>query len=413
MKFHDLPENSGVYIIKDKNNNPIYIGKAFNIRSRIESHFQPKNNLLKQGFLSSQASKVESIRVDSEIEALILEANLIKKYQPKYNSLLKDDKDYLYIKITKDEFPKVLAARRKDLTNTKTHFGPFPSSSKVRLTLRILRKLFPYSNCKRNQNKACFNFHIGLCPGVCIGLINKNSYKKNIKNIIEFLNGKTTFVINSLEKELRKLTKNYEYEKASEVKRKIDSINYITSPVHRIEFINENIENKIREELSELKRQLNLKKIPSRIECFDVSNISGREATGSMIVFSRGFANKSEYRRFKIKNTVGINDVAMLTEVLIRRFQNEWKRPDLIIVDGGIGQLNAALRTIKILNINIPAISIAKKHEDVYQEGLKTPLRLDKSNDALKLIQRIRDEAHRFAVTYHRKLRSKKLLLIN
>jgi len=339
-----------------------------------------------------------------------LEANLIKTHQPVYNNQLKDDKDYIYIKITTDKFPKVLAARKRDLTDSKEFFGPFPSSSKVRATLKFLRRVFPYSNCKPNQKRPCLYFHLGLCPGVCTGFINQNDYRKNIRGIILFLKGDRQKIVSDLERQLKTFSKKLEFEKASVLQTQIEFINYVTKPSRYFEHFVPDLEDIRNKEMQDLAKEIGLPKIPTRIECYDISNIGGSDATGSMVVFTDGIADHDEYRRFKIKNVVGINDTAMIAEVIERRLKNNWSPPDLIVVDGGKGQLNAALAVLKKNTKEIPIISLAKRLEEIYIPGNLKPLKLSRQNHALKLIQRLRDEAHRFAITYHRKLRKRHFL---
>lgn len=414
MEINNLPETFGVYIFRDASGKPLYVGKALNIKKRVKDHLSLKGGSAKEAVLLSRSVSVEAIQVDSEIEALILEANLIKKFKPLFNSQLKDDKDFLYIKITRDSFPKVVAARKRNLKDARAYFGPFPSASKVRTTLKSLRKIFPYSTCRApsdervgKQKKPCFYYHLGLCPGVCVGEISQKDYRKNIAAITLFLQGKKSKTLAILEKELKKFVLSLEFEKAAKTQKKIDALTYITQSNLNLEIIDGDIESRREKELEELASSLGLDKKPQRIECFDISDIGGKQATGSMVVFSGGRADRDEYRRFRIKKVQGINDVAMIAEVLERRFANQWALPDLIIIDGGRGQLNAALGVIKKQEFKIPALALAKRLEEIYLPGSKSPLRLTAQSAALKLVQRIRDEAHRFAIAYHRKLRDK------
>lgn len=402
-----LPENSGVYIFKDPTGKPIYIGKAANIRKRVKDHFDQRNFFAKDTALMGKTQNIETIIVDSEIEALILEANLIKKYKPAFNSQWKDDKDHLYIKITRDGFPKVLSVRKKNLKGAKIYFGPFPSASKVRTTLKVLRKIFPYSNCRLGQKRPCLHYHLGLCPGVCVGAVSLADYRKNIKKLIPFLQGKKDEVIRMLERDLQTQIKSMEFEKAHETQSKIEALRFITKPVRNLEFLSDDLDKVREKELSELADVLTLKNKPARIECYDISNISGKQATGSMVVFTNGLADHGEYRRFKIQYTAGPNDVGMISETLERRFKNDWPKPDLIVIDGGKGQLSAAAAVLEKFGLSIPVIALAKKMEDIYLPGENTPLRLSRKSSALKLVQRLRDEAHRFAITYHRKVRNR------
>lgn len=409
MNFNSVPENSGVYIFRNAKNEPIYVGKSSNIKNRVKSHYDLKNGSYSQRALIPRIKTIETLKVDSEIEALLLEANLIKKFKPIFNSQLKDDKDYLYIKITNDEFPKVLVARKKDLRGVSAYFGPFPSASKVRITLKTIRRIFPFSTCKPNQKRACLYFHLGLCPGICAGVVEKKIYKSNIRKIKLFLEGQTSKLLSSLESERRESTEVLDYEKAGQIQKKIESVLYVTKPVR---FLNpdETLEDVRDVELSRLAKLVELYQKPRRIECYDISNFQGKESVGSMVVFVNGVAEKSEYRKFRIKNVKGISDVAMISEVIERRFKNTWENPDLIVIDGGKPQLNAALGVLTRNHKEIRLISLAKRLEEIYITGDNRPIRLQRDDPALKLVQRLRDEAHRFAITYHKKLRAKEFL---
>ncbi|MCH7541867.1 hypothetical protein IH981_03810 [Patescibacteria group bacterium] len=224
------------------------------------------------------------------------------------------------------------------------------------------------------------------------------------------MKGKKSLVLKTLERELQKTAKNLQFEKSQYVKKQIEALEYTTKPKSTFGYLDENVEKTRSQELSALVKVVNLDKSPARIECYDVSNLFGREATGSMVVFSKGYADKDQYRRFKIKSVRGINDTAMISEVLDRRFKNDWEKPDLIIIDGGKAQFNAAVAIVKEYGLRIPVISLAKRMEEIYTLDKPMPIRLPSNNDALKLVQRIRDEAHRFAISYHRKLRHKQFL---
>ena len=412
IKISSLSHATGVYIFKNSSDKPIYIGKAINIRKRVKDHFNRKDDDYREKLLIEQTNSIEEIQVDSEIEALLLETNLIKKYKPVFNSQLKDDKDYLYIKMTSDSFPRVLTARKRDLADAHIYFGPFPSANKVRETLKTLRKIFPFSiYCKPGKKRACLGYHLGICPGVCINKISEGDYRKTIVSLKLFLQGKKQSVLDILNKELTAFTKNLEYEKAAEIKNKIDAISYITRPIRSVqEYLEEGID-KIRErELSDLASQIKINKIPVRIESYDISNLFGEQAVGSMVVFTNGEPDKNEYRKFRIKTVKGISDVAMIAEVIGRRFKNSWPTPDLVIVDGGRPQLNSALKAIRTTRYRGGLVALAKRFEQIYLPDVTKPLILPRESDALKLVQRIRDEAHRFAIRYHRKLRNREFL---
>lgn len=396
----------------------LYVGKAKDVKSRVSSYFAKSADLpTKTRLLIDQVKKIETIEVTSEIEALLLEANLIKKHLPKYNTRLTDGKSYPYIRITaKDEYPKVLIAR--DSNDPKSlYFGPFPSSQAMRSVLKIMRKLFPYQNVANHPNRICLYNHLGLCP--CPTVLGGTGYKKNIRRIIKFLSGGSQKLILELEKERDQMAKDEEFEVASFIQRKIDYIKLVTSPVYK-PFEYENNPDLRAEVLSSemevLKETLNLNglKIDNlrRIECYDISNIQGIYATGSLVVFINGERDTSFYRRFKIRRDYKNkpNDFGMMYEVISRRLKHEeWETPGLIVVDGGKGQVTSAMKALFDQNKNIPLIGLAKREETIITPDLKE-ISLSKNSKGLHLIMRIRDEAHRFAITYHRKLRSKYLL---
>lgn len=346
--------------------------------------------------------------VESEFEALLLEANLVKRYQPKYNIRLKDDKSYLYIKITaSQDFPKVLTCRRKETREGQT-FGPFPSAKTVRNTLKSLRKIFPYCNCNFKvcqKRKSCLWWEIGLDAGPCLGLIDKKSYRKIIRHLLMLLSGKKEKLLKALTKEMTCAAKKEEFERAQFFKKQIEGIGYLTHP-------------------EILGQTLGLKKIPVRVECYDISDIHGRQATGSLVVFQKGEPDKSGYRRFKVRLEGKPNDVAMIKEIIKRRLGHpEWPTPDLIVIDGGKGQVSGVLRVLTEAEWETPVIGLAKRNEEIIVPEVKTGkqqrgigkikfrvLRLAGDSPALHLLERIRDEAHRFALAYHRKLRLKALI---
>lgn len=357
------------------------------------------------------------VTVASEIESLLLEANYIKKYNTPYNIRLADGKAYPLIRITiKDEYPKVLIARRTD-DRKSLYFGPFPNAGAMKLVLKTIRHIFPFQSVLHHQKRACLYYHLGLCP--CPEVFKDKEYKKTIKQIIHFLEGKTKVVLRDLEKQRDKVAKNEEFEIAEILQKKIDAMKLIVYPVHTpLEYdTNPNLLSDIRKrEIDNLMEELTKKGTAvsslKRIECYDISNISGTNAVGSMVVFTNGEKNSSEYRRFKIYQTQKVpNDFAMMQEVLQRRIKHtEWPYPDLIIVDGGKGQISSATKVLDEQHLDIPLIGLAKREETIITSDFKE-IKLPKNTPALFLMMRIRDEAHRFAITYHRKLRSKLALI--
>jgi len=399
----------------------LYVGKAKNLKRRISSYFLKHENLgLKTKSLLSKLSKIETIQTDSEIEALLLEAKYIKKFSPRYNSRLTDGKSYPLIKITvEDIYPKVLITRRTE-DSSSLYFGPYPNAKAMRLVLRTLRKLFPFQSVINHPPKLCFYNHLGLCPCPYINdsLNLRKEYQRNIRHIIDFLNGKIKKIIKDLEKERNKLSDNLQFEKAKNIQEKIDSIITLTTPATRLFETNidpnledDKISKSVNLLLGELKKLNVLVKDLKRIECYDVSNISGKFAVASMVVFKNGEKDLSSYRRFKIKFDEGKpNDFAMLKEAISRRFTHKkWQKPSLIVLDGGKGQVSVISKLFKFLKIDIPLIGLAKKEETIVLQNLKE-INLRKDSPALYLLMRIRDEAHRFALSYHRKLYLKNLV---
>lgn len=394
-----MPETPGVYIMKDAKGGVLYVGKAVNLRRRVSSYFQRPHDY-RISKMVSLVRNIETRNTDTAIEALILESNLIKKFLPPYNVLEKDDKSFLYVEITKEKFPRVLITRGKDLKTPgrglkiAKQFGPFTSSSSLKEALRILRKIFPWSIHLPTEKfkRACFEYELGLCPGTCIGEITSVEYKKNIARLVMFFEGKKEAIIRSLEKEMTALSKKREFEKAEKLKRQVFALNHI----HEVALIKEDY----------LDGDAPVAKI--RIEGYDISNISGTSAVGSMVVFVDGKPAKDQYKKFKIKTLQTPNDVGMLKEVIERRLghANDWPLPDIMLIDGGAPQVNAALDVLEGHSLRLRVLGLAKgpqrKNNDVI--GI-LPKDLD-----LKTLVRVRDEAHRFAVSYHRKLRYAKMI---
>lgn len=551
-----LPTNPGVYLMKDERDNVIYVGKAINLRNRVRSYFHaPYGQDAKVWRLVERIRNIEFILTESELEALVLECNLIKKYKPHFNVRLKDDKRYPYIKVTWQEpFPKVYVTRRMDNDGAR-YFGPFTAVWAVHQTMDTLRKIFPYLTCDREitgkDRRACLYYDLHLCIAPCIGASTRDEYRAMIDRLCKFLQGKTDEVTEAIRVKLDESVNKLEFERAARYRDQLQAIARITehqkvvSPMMidqdviafarddgdacvqvffvrggkllgREYFVLEGTEGenadqvlssfvkqfydeaayvppeillpeqideaKVIEEwlnrqrgkqvllqvprngqskelltmaeenaratltslkaqwladetkqmsaVAELQEQLGLQNPPLRMECYDISNTQGTNSVGSMVVFERGAAKKSDYRKFKIKTVEGANDFASLQEVLRRRFKrlldanagvddarrsiekkdDSWKQmPDLIIIDGGKGQLSAAHEVLQELGVEgVNLISLAKQEEEVFVPHKPASLRLPKTSEALKLLQRIRDEAHHFGITYHRKLRAKK-----
>lgn len=428
-----MPEKPGVYIFKDEKDEILYVGKAINLKSRVSSYFTSKGLLgEKTRQLVSHIATITTTEVESELESLLLEAFYIKKFRPKYNIRMTDNKSYPLIRITiKDLYPAVLLARKMDDPRS-VYFGPYPNSSAVKLVLKTIRRVFPFISTPNHPKRICLYNHLGLCP--CLPIQdtpeNRKQYQKNLRQIIRILEGETRSIMKEMEKERETLSNNEKYEEAQELQKKIIALSYITQPFHRpLEYdINPNLRTDKRQfELNELRDVLNTAgyQIPyiSKIECYDISHIQGTNTTASLVVFVNGEKEGSLYRKFKIKLEKTPDDFASMREVLQRRMKHEeWELPELIIVDGGKGQVSAALDVFNELGITIPLIGLAKRletivipldHPAIQKNGEKEVFKeilLPHDTKALHLIMRIRDEAHRFAITYHRKLRSKAAL---
>lgn len=469
VKKLNIPKSPGCYLYKDDKGNIIYVGKASDLHSRVLSYWRPSaDHSPAKHAMMKQIARIEWVETDSEIEALLLESNLIKKHAPQFNVIMRDDKRYAYIKVsTEEEWPRVFFARKIDKSGK--YFGPFTSAEAVRETLRIIRKIWPYRSCRTMPKRACLYYAIGKCPGACEQRIDRIEYNRIIKQIILFLEGKKDQIIKNYELRIKKLVSSIKYPVSSKKIKKpntkyiIPDTKYqdIEKEISLLKYQLNNLKNvlehsriigvseKYAADVVELAKILSLPAVPERIEGYDISNIFGKEATGSMVVFTDGEPEKGEYRKFKIQMEYSEgNDVGMLKEVLERRFKHSnvipvttgiqkvncdfepdshlrgndkikkhWSLPDLIIVDGGKGQLNAALSVLKKFKLDIPVLGVSKGEglrsagapDKIFFPGEKKPLELPLASPALHLIKRVRDEAHRFAIGYHRQMHRKKM----
>ena len=442
-KVENLPQTPGSYIFKDIAGKVIYVGKAKNLRSRVKSYFSLSTpSDFKTAELVRRINDLEFIKVDSEFEALILEAELIKKYKPKYNIVLKDDRSKIYIVIRNDivsisgkkyKLPKVITARKPDLKDSDIVFGPYPNNVVVRKILTTSRKIFPFRDCNyskyakyRKLGSPCLYGHMGVCPAPCLAnkISDLSDYKKNISGLKKILSGNVTGLIKDMKKKMQMYSQNENFEEAAVYRDLLDKFYFVQITFREAEeYINnpylvDDINKKSLEEIKDFIPVL--EKIPNRIECYDISNISGKEAVGSMVVSVKGMIDKSEYKRFKIKFKKTPDDFGMMYEVLYRRLKRElpgsdmksWGIPDLIIVDGGKPQVSSASDVLKDLGMSIPVVGIAKKFETlVYKEGEEfREKKFPKDSLGMRLIIRLRDESHRFAQSYHHLLRKKSLI---
>jgi len=401
------PDSPGVYMMKDASGRIIYIGKAKSLRKRIQSYFTRSLDTKTQ-VLVSKIADINYQLTPSEAQAQILEASLIKLHQPQYNIDLKDDKSFPWVRITQEAYPIVGICRRKRILNglSAMYFGPYTNPKLLREAMRTLRRIFGFRSCRKMPKKICLFGRIRLCPGPCAGRVSRAEYSRSIDKIRLVLEGRIEDLIRELSRQMDKRVKEHKFEEAAGIRDQISALGSVGSSET---FAGNNIEAQI------LKIALHLRKLPVRIEAFDISNICGQEATGAMVSFYRGLPDKDNYRRFRIKTVRSIDDYAMVREIVRRRYSRLLAEggllPDLILIDGGRGHLLAAAEELESMNLQSDLISIAKKKENIYYLKGGSPLRLKEGNPALNLIRRIRDEAHRFALSYHHSLRRKKMIM--
>ncbi|MFH1854428.1 MAG: excinuclease ABC subunit UvrC [Candidatus Omnitrophota bacterium] len=403
-KIKDIPKAPGVYLMKDASGEVLYIGKAKDLFKRVSSYFQSSRpRTSKEMSLLKYVKDLDFIVTTSEEEALIYESNLVKEKRPRYNVELKDDKSFPYLKLTLNErFPRLFITRKRHDDGAR-YFGPYTRVKLLRKALSIMKNIFPLRTCRKMPTQICLSYHIGQCAGPCMGKIDEKEYKEVARQLILFLEGKKIRLLDELKLKMHKLSKEQRFEEAAAIRNRIAALSEV--PGKRFSDYSGWGAVAIK-----LKRLLRLPWLPLRIEAFDVSNISGKEATGSMVYFLNGKPDKSNYRKFRIKGVNEINDYAMISEIVRRRYERlkkeKGKLPDLIVIDGGKGHLRVAYEELMRLNLRrIPVIAIAKEHEKIYTRGSKIPLDINRDSEILHFIQQIRDEAHRFALKYHHKLR--------
>jgi len=422
---YNLPDSPGVYFFK-KGKSILYVGKATSLKDRVRSYFS-SDLLLTRGArvvkMRDDSDALEHKITDSVLEALILEAHYIKKYQPLFNSAEKDDKSYNYVVFTEEDFPQIFTVRgrelklKPDVYKLKTTYGPFPHGLQLREALKIIRRIFPFRDTKcipyneqlkrKSSNgiaKPCFNRQIGLCPGVCTGEITKKEYSKTIRNLTLFFEGKKKQLTKTLEKEMKECAKARNFEKADVIKRQIFALNHI----HDVSLIKKDL---IKEDdhryVEEHHENVDFE---YRIEAFDIAHTSGDETVGVMVVLEDGEFNKNEYRKFKIRGVgkVTVDDTKNLKEILIRRLgHSEWILPNLIVTDGGAAQLNLAKKVLSESGFNIEAVSVVKDEHHRAREILGKKEIIEKYNKEILLVN---NEAHRFAIAFHRRRRGKDFL---
>ncbi|HSX17752.1 MAG TPA: excinuclease ABC subunit UvrC [Candidatus Saccharimonadales bacterium] len=411
-KLKKLPVSPGVYFHKDKTGEIIYIGKAANLRNRVRQYFQssryrdPKTDML-----VSEIADIDWTEVETEVDALFLEAELVRRYLPRYNILLRDDKSQQYVRIDyKNDYPTVKLVRRP-LDDGAEYFGPYINGFALKKALRYLRRAFPYAISRPvNQKRASLHYHLGLDPGLEDGRTSLDSYRANLRKLMQYLRGERVALMRDIERDMKKSAKDSDFESAARYRNQLFALQALN---RQVLFGDREIQDANRDvALVELSQLLNLKEPPRRIEGFDISHIQGTDTTASMVVFSSGVPEKAAYRKFKMR-TPGNDDFAHIYEAVNRRFSEtnvkKWGQANLILIDGGKGQLSAAMAARDQAGYEqIPMIGLAKRFEDLI---IKKPggefevMRLPENSHLVKLLQRIRDESHRFAVSYHSTLR--------
>ena len=420
--FKKAPSIPGIYFFLNKDGKILYVGKAINLKLRLLSYADPKMLGWDKKKMLQDAISVKWKELESEVEALIEEAIAIKEHRPKYNIVFRDDKQYFLVGFSKEKFPKIILTHQKK--PGFDYIGPFTDGWALKSVLRNLQRPFPFCTCKEKHKRPCVRSEIGRCLGVCCIKPNPPAggkekffpdfkereikYKKNIRAIQNILKGRKRDVIKSLEKEMNRFSKEQKFEEAKKIR---DQLYALENVFRHAPIIKRELNPERAKALLLAKDLLALADIPRRIEGYDISNIQGTNAVGSMVVFENGEPKKSDYRMFKIRHTKTPDDYAMHQEVLMRRLKHdEWPLPDLFLIDGGLGQLNAAKKVLELYQLKIPIASLAKREEELWvSDKVKYPLK-NLSPILLHLFQHIRDESHRFAINFHRNRRSKMLL---
>lgn len=427
-KLKQLPKTPGIYFYKDLKGETIYIGKAAVLKNRVRQYFQnSRNRDPKTEALIAEIADVEWIEVESELDALIVEAEMVRRYMPRYNILLRDDRSLEFIRIDiKSNHPTVSTVRRP-LDDGAEYFGPYLNGFAVKRALKYLRRVFPYSTKKMpGQRRASLHYHLGLDPGLEEGKTSLKTYRSNLRKLMRYLRGQRLSLMAEIQKDMKRAAKNQDFELAAKLRNQLSSLQALDKKV--IFSDREFMDISKDKSLDGLCRLLLLTGPPKRIEAYDVSHMSGTFNVASMVVFSSGLPDKPSYRKFKMRSA-GNDDFLHISETLSRRLsvnnQKNWPLPDLFLIDGGKGQLSSAMKVLKEHQINRPAIGIAKKEEEIivasdyvydlaYAKKLGgliiedknfSKIKLPLGSDIVKLLQRIRDESHRFAVSYHSSLK--------
>jgi len=420
-QLRDLPHRPGVYLFRDRFHRVIYVGKAKDLHRRVSQYFHPSRKMgadLKTRALLQSIAELETHGVRSEPEAILLEGRLIKEYRPRYNVSFRDDKRFLMVRVDLEEpFPKFQTTRMKREDKAR-YFGPFAHSGALRQTLSLMRRKFGLRSCRpevpgEKDYRHCLDHVIKNCSAPCVGKISREEYGERVKQACEFLEGKTQEMRDDLKVAMKKAAERRDFEKAAALRNLVEDLKKTTRPTKR--FFRDLPTTVVPErDLEVLRDVLGLGVVPARIECFDISNISDTHSVASMVMFRDGRPSRPAYRRYRIQGVAGQDDVGCMAEV-IRRRCTRWKSeggipPDLIVVDGGKGQLGAAVKELQEAGwAEVPAIGLAKQNEEIFRPGRPDPIVLPKESGAIRLLQRVRDEAHRVANGYHQLLMKKRM----
>ncbi len=398
-----LPDQPGVYLFFDAKRHLLYVGKALSLRKRVASYFRPTGRLSPRvAQMVRQIGDLEVRMTASEAEALLLEVQLIKERHPRFNVAFRDDKAYPMLKVTNEPFPRLVVARRK-LSDGAVYFGPYTDAGLMHEAVRFLRRVFPLRTCRTFPATPCLEYHLGQCLAPCAKYIDAVRYQRMVDDLVAFLQGKRDRLLRDLSRRMQQAARDHRFEEAARLRNQIQALASVIVAKEK---------SLAAGPLEQLQAALKLPHLPQRIEAFDISNIFGEDAVGSMVVFADGKPHKAHYRRFTIETVTSIDDYRMMREVIRRRYSGSLSvslpLPDLILVDGGKGQLAAAGDALAELRLAIPSMGLAKRFEHIFLPGASEPIVLLPTSPVLHLVQHIRDEAHRFAITFHRAIRRRK-----
>ena len=410
-----FPDRPGVYLMRDENGEIIYVGKAKSLRKRVSSYFRHTHASPRLNKLVETIRDISTMRTETEIEALILENRLIKLYQPFFNVDLKMNERYAYIKITAEKHPRIIVTRVK-MDDGAVYIGPYVRVSEVRALLRLVERYLPLRSCggadaKPQNGRPCMKYSLGRCLAPCCGLCTENEYRDRVADVALLLQGHGAELVERLRKRMDKAARELKFEEAAHLRDTIRAIWRVSRQQNTIPEIPSGKDN-FWEVLNSMQRTFHLPVLPWRIDGFDISHSAGNFTVGVAVVFEQGYPNPSLYRKFNIRTVEGIDDFRSMKETLTRRYkrclEGQEPLPQLILIDGGPVQLEFAMQALDDLGIhNIPIISLAKEFEEVYMPNQKEPVRLDHTDPVLRLLQHVRDESHRFAITSHRTRRGK------